>query len=79
MVAILVASAGTLRAKACVVTLVFVTMRSHLPPCPGGIATGWCVHFMDSHSTLNYFSDSAFWHVPLDFKKMEEERGVEII
>jgi hypothetical protein len=35
--------------------------------------------FMESHSTLNYFSDSAFWHVPLDFKKMEEERGVEII
>jgi len=45
----------------------------------GGTTTGYLVRFMESHSTLNYFSDSAFWHVPLDFKKMEEERGVEII
>jgi hypothetical protein len=33
---------------------------------------------MDSHSTLNYFSDSAFWHVPMDFKKMEEEEAARI-
>ena len=45
----------------------------------GGTITGYLVHFMESHSTLNYFSDSAFWHVPMDFKKMEEERGVEVI
>jgi hypothetical protein len=45
----------------------------------GGIVTGYIVKFMESHNTLNYFSDSAFWHVPLDFKKMEEDRGVEII
>jgi len=46
---------------------------------PGGIATGFCVSFLESHSTQNYFSDSAFWQVPLDFKKMEDERGHEII
>ncbi len=45
----------------------------------GGIATGFCVSFLESHSTQNYFSDSAFWQVPLDFKKMEDERGHEII
>ena len=45
----------------------------------GGIVTGYIVKFMESHNTLNYFSDSAFWQVPLDFKKMEEDRGVEII
>jgi prolyl oligopeptidase PreP (S9A serine peptidase family) len=37
------------------------------------------VSFLQSHTTENYFSDSAFWHVPSDFKKLEEERGREII
>ena len=41
--------------------------------------TGLLVKPIEAHTTLNYFSDSAFWHVPMDFKKMEEERGVEAI
>jgi hypothetical protein len=45
----------------------------------GGIVTGYAVKSLESHTALNYFSDSAFWHVPSDFKKIEEDRGVEII
>ena len=36
--------------------------------------TGLLVKPIEAHTTLNYFSDSAFWHVPMDFKKMEEEQ-----
>jgi hypothetical protein len=57
------------------VTTVHFFLTSQL----GGFITGFIVSLMESHSSMNLFSDSAFWHMPQDFKKLEEECGREVI
>jgi hypothetical protein len=86
LVAILVATVGTSHFTSHVTRHTSHVTRhtsriahSPLSPLPGGAVTGLLVKPIEAHTTLNYFSDSAFWHVPMDFKKMEEERGVEAI